>query len=394
MNKKLTGLFLAATALAATPALAILYQWQIRPNIGDSYLSVDMPQPVCALDPSGNARIYTFTNFDNFGGYNNASSNIRVGAINVPADSYVRISTNVPGDPHTLPGRRWGFATASVTVGAQSMIYLFGGRNGSGDFDDVYSYSPATGFSPGPIATIPAIGGIAGPRSGAVAVPAYGKIYLIGGLQGNSALNQVLEFNPATNQFTARAPLPVAFHGARAMTKAVGPIHYIYLVGGRTTPNGAPGSAVYRYDPNGGTGTGATVQIRNPDGTPLTLPPDIGYPMISWDPSGAIRIVAPRRQGSWGWSQMEVWTLTDTYGNVPQNGRAVLTPAPYPDPARARDMAGLVKCGSNTYLAGGNYGHGPSLQDRSRLLDRLGTALIRTNVQSTLPRDIRVREPQ
>jgi hypothetical protein len=366
----------AQTLVAGGGAAALLSSWQIRPNDNDGYFSSDIPQPVCGLD-NGLYNIYIFTNFDYYPSKNfhNHSNAVRVGAINTPADTYQLLSSNVANDAHSLPGTRWEFAAASVTSGANSKIYLFGGRNSYGEFNDVYSYTPGAGFSSSAVATIPTRNGIDGKRSGAVAVPAKGMIYLFGGQQGgNSVLKQVLEFDPQANQFTSRVlpPMPEGFHGARGMTKAVGTNNYIYLVGARTTAYGAPNYKIYRFDVQSGV-TQEVKDFNNPS-APLTIPNGSGYPMITWDTNGNVRILAASGNGSsgpWTWGNIQAWVLNDNY-TLPNDGNATLTPAPYNNAARARDMAGAVKCGDGMYLVGGTYGHGTTFQNRGMLVDKLG----------------------
>ncbi|HKV37122.1 MAG TPA: hypothetical protein VJP89_22465 [Pyrinomonadaceae bacterium] len=357
-----------------------LYSWQIRPSVVDGYFSSDFPQPVCAY-VNGIPKIFIFTNFAYYPSMNlqNQSSAVRVGEITTPADSYQLM-------PHSLPGSRWEFAATSILKsGNDHTIYIFGGKNASGDLDEVYSYTAAAGFQF--VTNIPARLGKAGARAGAVALPANGMIYLFGGAQnGNSVLNQVLEFDPQIGQFTSRTlTMPAAFHGARGMTKAVGTKNYIYLVGAKTTPYGAPNSLIYRFEPQSGQ-TDTVKDLNNPSAD-LSIPSGSGYPMITWDPSGNIRIIAASGNGSsgpWTWGNIQAWILTDNY-SLP-NSTAKLTAAPYNNAARARDMAGVVKCGSSTYLIGGTYGHGPTFQNRGMLVDRLSNNIygpVQSEIKST-----------
>lgn len=360
-------LLVVSSSISAIPSL---YTWQVRPNIPDGYYSSDFPQPVCAA-VNGVAKIFIFTNFAYYPSHNlqNQSNAVRVGEITTPADTYQLLS-------HSLPGSRWEFAATSILKsGSDHTIYLFGGRNASGDLDEVYSYTAAAGFQF--VTNIPARLGKAGARAGAVALPANGKIYLFGGAQGgNTVLNQVLEFDPQLGQFTNKTlTMPVAFHGARGMTKAVGTANYIYLVGARTTAYGAPNYLIYRFDAQSGV-TDSVKDFNNPNAD-LTVPSGSGYPMITWDPSGNIRIIAASGNGAsgpWTWGNIQAWILTDSYSG-PNIGRGKLTAAVYNNPARARDMAGVVKCGSSTYLIGGTYGHGPTFQNRGMLVDRLGSII-------------------
>lgn len=388
-----------ATSLAASiiaGGASSLYSWQIRPDDNDGYFSSDIPQPVCA-NVGGVGKIFIFTNFDyypskNFHNYSNA---VRVGEIATPADTYQLISSNVTGDPHSLPGTRQEFAATSIIRPGDTnhTIYIFGGRNASGDLDGVYSYTPTgtlAGFKF--VTNIPARLGKAGARAGAVALPSSnGKIYLFGGAQGgNTLLDQVLEFDPQTEQFTNKTmTMPVAFHGARGMTKAVGTNNFMYLVGARTIAYGAPNYLIYRFDV--ATGTTITVMDANNPSVPLSIAPGSGYPMVTWDPSGNVRVIAASGNGSsgpWTWGNIQAWILSDNYSG-PNNGRATLAAAPYTNAVRARDMAGAVKCGSSTYLIGGTYGHGTTFQNRGKLVDRLGGLIYgpaqTTGVKITLP---------
>jgi hypothetical protein len=325
---------------------------------------------------AGVGKIFIFTNFDYYPSLNfhNYSNSVRVGEITTPADTYQLL-------PHSLPGTRQEFAATSILRPGDSnhTIYIFGGKNASGDLDEVYSYTPSgstAGFHF--VTNIPTRNGKAGARAGAVAVPANGKIYLFGGAQGgNTVLDQVLEFDPVTAQFTPNVFTmgvngnSLAFHGARGMTKAVGTANYIYLVGARTTAYGAPNDLIYRFNPLTGV-TSPVMDATNPSSA-LRIPAGSGYPMITWDPSGNIKIIAASGNGTsgpWTWGNIQAWTLTDNYSN-PNVSIASLSPAPYTNATRARDMAGAVKCGSSTYLIGGTYGHGPTFQNRGMLVDRL-----------------------
>lgn len=357
-----------------------LYSWQIRPSVPDGFFSSDFPQPVCAY-VNGIPKIFVFTNFAYYPSQNvqNQSNAVRVGEITTPADTYQLL-------PHSLPGSRWEFAATSILKsGSDHTIYIFGGKNASGDLDEVYSYTALGGFQF--VTNIPARLGKAGARAGAVALPANGMIYLFGGAQGgNTVLNQVLEFDPQIGQFTNKTlTMPAAFHGARGMTKAVGTANYIYLVGAKTTPYGAPNSLIYRF--NVQTGVTGTVKDLNNSTADLSIPSGSGYPMITWDPSGNIRIIAASGNGSsgpWTWGNIQAWLLTDSYSGP--NGLGKLTAAPYNNAARARDMAGVVKCGNSTYLVGGTYGHGPTFQNRGMLVDRLSNNIygpVQNEIKST-----------
>lgn len=351
----------SAASAAAAASLTIglnPYSWQVVPSMTYPYDSIHQPQPVCRKEGSL-FKISVFTS------YNNA---VRVGEITTPADTFQLLG----GAAQTLPGRRDDFAATSVIkTGNDSTVYIFGGANATNELDDVYSYD-AAGFSASPVATIPNSAGntVVGNRSGAVAVPANGMIYLFGGRRGNAVLDQVLEFNPNTNQFTIlAAPMPQALYNARGMAKAAAGGPYIYLVGGNTVSGGGMSRGIYRFSVTAKT-TQQVMDANNPS-QPLLLPPNVGVPTVTWDPSGNVRIIASIAGATVGtWSGMQAWVLNDTYGAA-NLARATLTPAPFNDPARVRNDAGAVKCGDSTYLIGGTFGHGPTASDRGKLVDKL-----------------------
>lgn len=348
-------------ALMASPVQAQLYNWQARPDIGDSYISSDMPQPVCA-NVGGVGKIQIFSNFDYYKSQNlyNASNAVRVGEITTPADTYALRSGS-------LPGKRYAFAVASYTPATgNSVVFLFGGRNGGGDLADIHAYDPVTfTFSPvtdssGSPVLLPS------PRSGVTAVSSGGMIWLFGGHSGTQVLNEVLVFNPNSKAISSKPPMAKGFYAARAMVKAVGPAHHVYFVGAKLISGGGPSYEVYRYQTIPASGPLLTVLNGQAGGAPIQSAAYPATPMVTWDPSGTVRLIAGTGSG------FSAGRLVDTYSSGTANPTATLSPAPYNVPARSRDMAGAVKCGANAYLIGGSYGHGPSLQDRSRLLDRLG----------------------
>jgi Galactose oxidase, central domain len=356
-----------------------LYSWKVRPNDPDGFIADYMPQPVAAL-VNGVAKILIFTNYQFYPsqGLNNNFNAVRVAEIVTPADTY-----SLTG--HSLPGKRQDFAVASLAnaAGTANTIYLFGGRNAGTDFGDIYAYTPGVGFNPVSL-SLPT------PRSAMTAVPALGKIYLFGGLQGSAIVPDVLAFDPTANTITKIATLAPGFHSARGMTKAVGTKHYIYLVGAKTTAQGGPTYGVWRFDPNPGSQANTIKQLvdKNNPSQKLNVPNAPASPTITWDPSGTIRILAASGFGSQGnktWGGIDAWILTDQIGGS-QDGHAQLAAAPYAAPARARDVFGAVKAGSATYIVGGTYGHGPTFHDRSKLVDRLDSIVEKVDVKiKTIP---------
>jgi hypothetical protein len=329
------------------------YNWETRPDIADSYEFLNTPQPVCALD-NGVPKVYIFSNNDFYasepGKFNNTDTRV---AVIDGSGAYALDKIN------KLPGKKWEFSMAAVPG---ALIYLFGGRDGTGEYADVYTYQRGGPFSPAAVAQIPAYGTVAGNRSGAAAAFAAGKIYLFGGRHAGTALKQVLEFDPATNRFTLLPPMPLALYGARIMAKAApaGKL-YLYLAGGRAS-GGAIDYRILRFD----TATKVTEIVKN-KATELRIPAAPASPTITWDPGGTIRIIAPGSYANGSWGNMQAWALTDNPANV----SASLAAAPYMVPARARDQIGVAKCDSFTYVIGGTDGHPNNVPLRARMVDRI-----------------------
>jgi hypothetical protein len=348
---------LSSGAAAQFNNLSIMYNWETRPDVADNYEFLNTPQPVCASD-KGVPKVYIISNYDFYaslpGTINNTDTHV---AVIDGGGAYAML-------PTTLPGKKWEFSLAAVPGG---LVYLFGGRDGTGEYADVYTYEPGGSFNTTAVAQIPAYGTVAGNRSGVAASFVGGKIYLFGGRHAGAALKQVLEFDPASNSFTLLPPMPVALYGARIMAKAApaGKV-YLYLAGGRAS-GGAIDYRILRFD----TSTKVTDIVRNKavNGvvTDVSLPAAPAAPAITWDPGGTIRIIAAGAFANGNWGNMQAWALTDD----PPNMKASLAAAPYSVPLRARDQIGVAKCDSFTYIVGGTYGHPSNALARARMVDRL-----------------------
>ena len=125
--------------------------------------------------------------------------------------------------------------------GANGLIYVFGGYNGS-YLNTVQAYNPSTNTwtteAPMPTAT----------ESAAAATGANGLIYVFGGFNStNGDLNTVQAYNPVTNTWTTEAPMPTANFGLAAAT---GPNGLIYVFGGALSSN-----TVRAYNPSTNTWT-------------------------------------------------------------------------------------------------------------------------------------------
>jgi len=131
-------------------------------------------------------------------------------------------------------GQRTEFATAVLN----GKIFAFGGGNCLTFFADVQVYDPATDSwsARHPMPTARVYG---------VAAAVNGKIYLIGGLIGDPGpIAPTLEYDPATETWITKAPMPTD----RIRPGAAVIDGKIYVVGGATT-TGVPVDTVEAYDP-------------------------------------------------------------------------------------------------------------------------------------------------
>ena len=135
------------------------------------------------------------------------------------------------------------FLVAAVT-GPDGFVYALGGWVGGGGGSNqvlavVEAYDPATNAW-APKAPMPT------PRAGLAAVTAGGLIYALGGGDGvGSPLATVETYDPKTDKWTSGSPLPAARTGLAA---AVGPNGQIYAIGGNAA-DGTSTASVYSYDP-------------------------------------------------------------------------------------------------------------------------------------------------
>lgn len=72
-----------------------------------------------------------------------------------------------------------------------------------------------------------------------------GRMYLFGGIAGNTVLASVEEYDPIADRWRFVAPMPEPLHHTAA---AVVDDRYVFLVGGYRTLAFDPTDSVYRYD--------------------------------------------------------------------------------------------------------------------------------------------------
>jgi len=131
----------------------------------------------------------------------------------------------------------------AAATGHDGKIYAIGGDNNSSQgLDTVEAYDPATNSwstkAPMPAARVFL----------AAATGTDGKIYAIGGvdsLASTNAVGTVEAYDPATNSWSTKAPMPTARAGLEAAT---GPDGKIYAIGGVDNPGSYSGQSTLNGD--------------------------------------------------------------------------------------------------------------------------------------------------
>lgn len=150
----------------------------------------------------------------------------------------------------TALGNFWTNASANMPTARRytasrvvnGLLYVAGGRNPSGDaLKTLQVYNPASNGWTTKASMI-------GIRVGAFSGVINGQFYVAGGTSGSGSstigLNTVESYNPATNTWTARAPLPATrSFGASAVVNGIW-----YVIGGDSNGSGLTGT-VFAYDP-------------------------------------------------------------------------------------------------------------------------------------------------
>jgi N-acetylneuraminic acid mutarotase len=168
-------------------------------------------------------------------GFEQQFGTVEVWKYDVDANSYSRMPD--------LPVARAGGGL--VALGRE--LHFFSGNNSARqDVGDHYVLNlddPAAGWSTR--AALP------NPRSHMGYVALGGKIYAVAGQTGNdeglTTQTSVHAYDPATDTWTARAPLPTATSHISSATFVMG--GRIVVAGGETA-NGSPAASVFAYDPD------------------------------------------------------------------------------------------------------------------------------------------------
>src|SRR5439155_17957292 len=139
------------------------------------------------------------------------------------------------------------FHTA-VWTGSQMIVWGGFGATGYLNTGGRYCAQPA---SPTPTATPCASAGSWTEQapypisiSGAAGAAQGGNIYTFGGLSAGTPTTAAYEYMPASNTWTAIAPLPAARYWFSAVSDGT----YVYLLGG-VNQSGIPTATLWRYDP-------------------------------------------------------------------------------------------------------------------------------------------------
>jgi N-acetylneuraminic acid mutarotase len=165
------------------------------------------------------------------------------GSVGIGTTGPIPTSNDVVGVKSAkLPTYRSGVATVANPVTGK--IYLLGGGSGPNFLNQILEYDPATDSISTKSATLPT------GRWGAAAVfyPSTGKIYCFGGQASTGSVNQILEYDPATNNVVVKsATLPT---GRRELAAAFSPVTgKIYCFGGYNSAQDIQLSQIVEYDP-------------------------------------------------------------------------------------------------------------------------------------------------
>ena len=115
-----------------------------------------------------------------------------------------------------------------ASAGSDDKIYAIGGRTSgkSSNLNNNEAYDPATDTwtEKAPIPTA---------RGGIAAAVVEGEVYVFGGESPDKTFDNNEKYNPQTNSWTWGPPMPTARHGLMA----VGVGNNIYVIGGGPTPD-------------------------------------------------------------------------------------------------------------------------------------------------------------
>ena len=179
--------------------------------------------------------------------------------------------TNIWGTRASIPTPRW-MSSYSVVDGK---IYVIGGHSGSGVIPTLEVYDPVTDTwaTKSPIPTS---------RWGSAAATANGNIYVFGGGESypapvTSIYKTVEEYNPVTDTWTTKSPMPVS----RIMPAACSVNGKIYVPGGLIQAND-PYAELFIYNPENELGiddniNALSLQLHLNSPNPFNTSTSIGY---------------------------------------------------------------------------------------------------------------------
>jgi N-acetylneuraminic acid mutarotase len=194
----------------------------------------------------------------------------------------------------SLSLERWGVASAVLN----GNLYAIGGKNSSSISSSVETYRiTSNGWVNGP--SLPT------PVRHSTAITVNEKIYLIGGINASGQnINQVLCFDPSTNQWSAKANMPTARHAK----KLVWFENRIWPIGGYTSTSS---NKVESYDPT-----------TNSWQAEASLTTARQYP-VAWVANGRIYVGGGKKDSSSYLNSIEVYDPTikqwSNAGSFPEN---------------------------------------------------------------------------
>ncbi len=171
----------------------------------------------------------------------------------------------------TAPAGRIGHSAAATS----DKMYVFGGRDGSGTYHDLYSYDPSNGSS-GAWTQLSPSGPAPSARSGHTAVMIGSTMYVFGGWDGTTSLNDLYAYDTVGNTWTnLTSSVTGSAPSVRNDHTAVAINGLMYVFGGTDGTNVF--NDLYVYDPSSGT-AGSWTSL-SPAG--VSLIPRFGHVAVS-----------------------------------------------------------------------------------------------------------------
>lgn len=254
--------------------------------------------------------------------------------------------------------------------------YVFGGYGPAGFSNEYFRFNETQGFRlpSSPYAVVGAAPSTiandlivpSGGRAGMAGVPiGNNQIMLVGGYNASGVKSDVYIYNRLSNQWTAKASMPVALKGMRLLASGGnGIVSYVYAVGGSPSAGGqSDNRKIYRYD----LVQDKWIVIQDANGVDLSIPGSRTVEIASVQGKMAILTQSEDEVAMIGYTFNHPTTVD--YSTHTGKG-SVLTSVRFEVPDRARGSFALLRCSPDAWVIGGSYGHGPTFNDRSKLVDK------------------------